>query len=141
MFFILSSYSFCKARIPFHSQINFAFSIQCPSMFRALRNADNDVLGATVLFPPLNLIGIYPDNVVSRNIEYIMSTTREDGQIRCLHGLRFVSMSWVIFGHTYYYICTSLTTGKLLISFCSELLAKFCNYLLYKLFYWCVALG
>uniref|UniRef100_A0A915ELE1 Nose resistant to fluoxetine protein 6 n=1 Tax=Ditylenchus dipsaci TaxID=166011 RepID=A0A915ELE1_9BILA len=50
---------------------------------------------------------------VPRNLEYIMSTNTESGQIRCLHGARFLSMSWIIFGHTYYYICTSLTTDNL----------------------------
>ncbi|KAI1727262.1 acyltransferase family domain-containing protein [Ditylenchus destructor] len=51
---------------------------------------------------------------IVRNIEYIMNTATEGGQIRCLHGARFFSMCWVIFGHTYYYICTSLTTDNLL---------------------------
>uniref|UniRef100_A0A914C2C8 Acyltransferase 3 domain-containing protein n=1 Tax=Acrobeloides nanus TaxID=290746 RepID=A0A914C2C8_9BILA len=47
------------------------------------------------------------------NIDYIMDTKTEGGQIRCLHGARFLSMCWIIFGHTYYYICTSLTTDNL----------------------------
>ncbi|KAI6197060.1 NRF domain-containing protein [Aphelenchoides besseyi] len=51
---------------------------------------------------------------VSRNLRYIMETKTEDGQIRCLHGARFLSMCWIIFGHTYYYICSSLTTDNLL---------------------------
>lgn len=44
-----------------------------------------------------------------------MNTSTETGQIRCLHGARFFSMSWVIFGHTYYYICTSFTTGNFIL--------------------------
>ncbi|KAI6183960.1 hypothetical protein M3Y97_00544800 [Aphelenchoides bicaudatus] len=51
---------------------------------------------------------------VSRNLKYIMDTRTEDGQIRCLHGARFLSMAWIIYGHTYYYICTSFTTDNLL---------------------------
>ncbi|CAK5090441.1 unnamed protein product [Meloidogyne enterolobii] len=51
---------------------------------------------------------------VARNLDYILDTRMEEGQIRCLHGARFLSMCWVIFGHTYYYICTSLTTDNLL---------------------------
>lgn len=52
---------------------------------------------------------------VARNMRYIMDTSSlESGQIRCLHGARFLAMAWVIFGHTYYYICTSFTTDNLL---------------------------
>ncbi|CAK5090994.1 unnamed protein product [Meloidogyne enterolobii] len=45
---------------------------------------------------------------VARNLDYILDTRMEEGQIRCLHGARFLSMCW------YYYICTSLTTDNLL---------------------------
>uniref|UniRef100_A0A1I7SSF4 NRF domain-containing protein n=1 Tax=Bursaphelenchus xylophilus TaxID=6326 RepID=A0A1I7SSF4_BURXY len=51
---------------------------------------------------------------MTKNVEYIMDTRTEKGQITCLHGCRFLSMCWIIFGHTYYYICTSLTTDNLL---------------------------
>ncbi|KAH7701377.1 hypothetical protein AAVH_31491 [Aphelenchoides avenae] len=52
---------------------------------------------------------------VARNLEYIMETKEaKAGQIRCLHGARFLSMCWIIFGHTYYYICTSLTMDNLI---------------------------
>jgi len=52
---------------------------------------------------------------LARNMRYIMDTSSlESGQIRCLHGCRFLAMAWVIFGHTYYYICTSFTTDNLL---------------------------
>ncbi|KAL3067933.1 hypothetical protein niasHT_037923 [Heterodera trifolii] len=43
-----------------------------------------------------------------------MDTRMEEGQIRCLHGARFLSMCWIIFGHTYYYIGTSFTGDNLL---------------------------
>ncbi|KAI6242646.1 NRF domain-containing protein [Aphelenchoides fujianensis] len=51
---------------------------------------------------------------ISRNLRYIMETKTEDGQIRCLHGARFLSMCWIVFGHTYYYVCATLTTDNLL---------------------------
>nr|CAD2180593.1 unnamed protein product [Meloidogyne enterolobii] len=47
---------------------------------------------------------------VARNLDYILDTRMEEGQIRCLHGARFLSMCWVIFGHTYYYIYNLLQT-------------------------------
>uniref|UniRef100_A0A183BTQ6 NRF domain-containing protein n=1 Tax=Globodera pallida TaxID=36090 RepID=A0A183BTQ6_GLOPA len=37
---------------------------------------------------------------MARNLDYIMDTRTEEGQIRCLHGARFLSMCWIIFGHT-----------------------------------------
>jgi hypothetical protein len=51
---------------------------------------------------------------IRRNTEQIMSTKTQDDQINCLHGARFLSMCWIIFGHTYYYICTSFTTDNLI---------------------------
>uniref|UniRef100_A0A914HG36 Nose resistant-to-fluoxetine protein N-terminal domain-containing protein n=1 Tax=Globodera rostochiensis TaxID=31243 RepID=A0A914HG36_GLORO len=51
---------------------------------------------------------------VARNLDYIMDTRTEEGQIRCLHGARFLSMCWIIFGHTYYYIATSFSADNLL---------------------------
>ncbi|CAJ0959873.1 unnamed protein product, partial [Mesorhabditis belari] len=40
-------------------------------------------------------------------------------QIDCLHGMRFLSMAWIILGHTYYYIGTSLTMDNLVPSLVS----------------------
>ncbi|XP_078581951.1 nose resistant to fluoxetine protein 6-like [Branchiostoma floridae x Branchiostoma japonicum] len=35
------------------------------------------------------------------NIGKVLSTKQAPGSIRCLHGIRFISMTWVILGHTY----------------------------------------
>uniref|UniRef100_A0A7E4V816 NRF domain-containing protein n=1 Tax=Panagrellus redivivus TaxID=6233 RepID=A0A7E4V816_PANRE len=51
---------------------------------------------------------------IKRNTEQLMDTSVDGDQIRCLHGARFLSMCWIIFGHTYYYICTSFTTDNLI---------------------------
>eukprot|EP00058_Branchiostoma_floridae_P002589 XP_002588077.1 hypothetical protein BRAFLDRAFT_83078 [Branchiostoma floridae] len=37
------------------------------------------------------------------NIGKLLSTKQAPGSIRCLHGIRFISMTWVILGHTYYF--------------------------------------
>ncbi|KAK6047974.1 hypothetical protein COOONC_14521 [Cooperia oncophora] len=42
----------------------------------------------------------------------ILRTSKKDGEVNCLHGVRFLSMCWIILGHTYYYIATSLTLGN-----------------------------
>lgn len=36
------------------------------------------------------------------NTKRLLKTTGDSGQISCLHGVRVVSMMWVIFGHTYH---------------------------------------
>eukprot|EP00058_Branchiostoma_floridae_P006674 XP_002592162.1 hypothetical protein BRAFLDRAFT_88115 [Branchiostoma floridae] len=35
------------------------------------------------------------------NIGKLLSTKQAPGSIKCLHGIRFISMTWVILGHTY----------------------------------------
>uniref|UniRef100_A0A158PCW7 NRF domain-containing protein n=1 Tax=Angiostrongylus cantonensis TaxID=6313 RepID=A0A158PCW7_ANGCA len=44
----------------------------------------------------------------------ILQTSKKEGEVDCLHGIRFLSMCWIILGHTYYYIGTSLTTDNLI---------------------------
>lgn len=43
----------------------------------------------------------------------ILQSKKNDREINSLHGVRFLSMCWIILGHTYYYIGTSLTTDNL----------------------------
>ncbi|KAF2881821.1 hypothetical protein ILUMI_24377 [Ignelater luminosus] len=38
------------------------------------------------------------------NTKKIVQTSDEPGQITCLHGIRVISMMWVVFGHRYSYI-------------------------------------
>ncbi|VDM54290.1 unnamed protein product [Angiostrongylus costaricensis] len=42
----------------------------------------------------------------------VLQTSKKEGEVDCLHGIRFLSMCWIILGHTYYYIGTSLTTDQ-----------------------------
>ncbi|MFH4981033.1 hypothetical protein AB6A40_007742 [Gnathostoma spinigerum] len=51
---------------------------------------------------------------VYTNGKVILRTEKGENQIHCLHGIRVLSMFWIILGHTYYYICTNLTTDNLL---------------------------
>ena len=37
---------------------------------------------------------------ISRNVERIFNTAQKPEDIHCLHGLRFISISWVILGHS-----------------------------------------
>ncbi|XP_066275301.1 nose resistant to fluoxetine protein 6-like [Branchiostoma lanceolatum] len=37
------------------------------------------------------------------NVGKLLSTRQAPGSIKCLHGIRFISMTWVILGHTYLY--------------------------------------
>ncbi|XP_078614290.1 nose resistant to fluoxetine protein 6-like [Branchiostoma floridae x Branchiostoma japonicum] len=37
------------------------------------------------------------------NIGKVLSTKQAPGSIKCLHGIRFISMTWVILAHTYLY--------------------------------------
>ncbi|XP_077982994.1 nose resistant to fluoxetine protein 6-like [Glandiceps talaboti] len=38
---------------------------------------------------------------LNRNLAMILNTTQPDKAIRSLHGIRFISMTWVILGHTF----------------------------------------
>ncbi|XP_066275162.1 nose resistant to fluoxetine protein 6-like [Branchiostoma lanceolatum] len=38
---------------------------------------------------------------VYTNVRKLLNTKQAPGSIKCLHGIRFISMTWVILGHTY----------------------------------------
>ena len=40
---------------------------------------------------------------VTRNTGKIISTERRVGSMHCLHGIRTISMLWVMYGHCYYF--------------------------------------
>ncbi|XP_076316098.1 nose resistant to fluoxetine protein 6-like isoform X3 [Tachypleus tridentatus] len=40
------------------------------------------------------------------NGQKILDTTSTKGQLECVHGIRFITMSWIILGHTYYFAIT-----------------------------------
>jgi hypothetical protein len=44
------------------------------------------------------------------NIIKIFKIEKNEGQLECLHGIRFFSMAWVVLGHTYAF--SSAITGK-----------------------------
>uniref|UniRef100_A0A0K0EV77 Nose resistant to fluoxetine protein 6 (inferred by orthology to a C. elegans protein) n=1 Tax=Strongyloides venezuelensis TaxID=75913 RepID=A0A0K0EV77_STRVS len=48
------------------------------------------------------------------NGKYVLAKNKLTDQIDCLHGARVLSMMWIILGHTYWYICTSLTADNVL---------------------------
>ncbi|CEF71441.1 Acyltransferase 3 domain and Nose resistant-to-fluoxetine protein, N-terminal domain-containing protein [Strongyloides ratti] len=48
------------------------------------------------------------------NGKYVLAKNKITDQIDCLHGARVLSMMWIILGHTYWYICTSLTADNVL---------------------------
>ncbi|VDK75228.1 unnamed protein product [Anisakis simplex] len=48
------------------------------------------------------------------NGKAVLRTEKGGNQIHCLHGMRVMSMFWIILGHTYYYIVASLTVDNLL---------------------------
>nr|CDJ90705.1 Hypothetical protein CBG06590 [Haemonchus contortus] len=52
-------------------------------------------------------------SVYTNGVE-ILRTSKKEGEVDCLHGIRFLSMCWIILGHTYYYIGTSLTLDNLI---------------------------
>lgn len=94
---------------------------------------------------------------LARNLEYILDTRMEEGQIRCLHGsvekhwkyIVYIKVPdfWACVGSSlvirfafgtieclcwlhslqYYYICTSLTTGKLLKKVLKRVLQTICS--------------
>ncbi|XP_035683589.1 nose resistant to fluoxetine protein 6-like [Branchiostoma floridae] len=47
------------------------------------------------------------------NIGKLLSTSQAPGAIKCLHGIRFLSMSWVILGHTYAFAEPVIDNGSL----------------------------
>ncbi|VDK58560.1 unnamed protein product [Cylicostephanus goldi] len=69
------------------------------------------------LFPPSErnshlFIRIILAYSVYTNGQEILKTTKKEGEVNCLHGIRFLSMCWIILGHTYYYIGKSLIIGR-----------------------------
>ena len=43
----------------------------------------------------------------------ILDTTQKEGNINVLHGLRFISMTWVILGHTFIFGAAYIGTMKI----------------------------
>lgn len=73
--------------------------------------AQNEPSGDAEQHPFIKFILAYS---VYRNGSEILVSKRKAGEINPLHGVRFLSMSWIILGHTYYYIGSSLTTDNLI---------------------------
>ncbi|XP_035660415.1 nose resistant to fluoxetine protein 6-like [Branchiostoma floridae] len=45
---------------------------------------------------------------VYNNIEKLLSTKQSPDSITCLHGIRFLSLTWIVLGHTYYFSLESV---------------------------------
>ena len=45
------------------------------------------------------------------NVIKIFKISKSEGQLECLHGIRFFSMAWVVLGHTYAF--SAALAGKL----------------------------
>ncbi|XP_064650020.1 nose resistant to fluoxetine protein 6-like [Lineus longissimus] len=43
----------------------------------------------------------------------MLGTAQPEGSLRAVHGIRFISMSWVILGHTFFFLLTSQTLGNI----------------------------
>lgn len=48
-----------------------------------------------------------------QNTRNLLKTTQREGDINCLHGLRFISMSWVILGHSFFFMVSFIGTVKM----------------------------
>lgn len=46
--------------------------------------------------------GIFTAFSLYKNGKQLLRTDRRRGSIGCLDGLRFISICWIIYGHTYY---------------------------------------
>ena len=53
--------------------------------------------------PTLNLNSFVRAFSAIRNTKKIFSIKENDESLSCLHGIRFLSMTWVILGHTFYF--------------------------------------
>uniref|UniRef100_A0A1I8IL75 NRF domain-containing protein n=1 Tax=Macrostomum lignano TaxID=282301 RepID=A0A1I8IL75_9PLAT len=62
-------------------------------------------IAADMLPLPLRLLLCFS---VLTNARKIADVSHSEGTLTCVHGLRFLSMSWVILGHTYYFAFGSL---------------------------------
>ena len=49
------------------------------------------------------------------NTSALLNTEQQASNITCIHGIRFLSMTWIVIGHTTVYYCIRLL-GKLLAS-------------------------
>ncbi|CAL1261955.1 unnamed protein product [Larinioides sclopetarius] len=50
------------------------------------------------------------------NGEKLLNTAKSEGQIPCLHGIRFLSMNWVILLHTYMYMVSLISNSDQVIN-------------------------
>ena len=49
------------------------------------------------------------------NTSALLDSEQQPSDITCIHGIRFLSMTWIVIGHTTVYYCIRLL-GKLLVS-------------------------
>ena len=56
------------------------------------------------------------------NGKKLLGTKKVEGNIDCLNGIRFFSMSWVVLGHSWYIISLTPWTNQLAVNYVSLLL-------------------
>jgi hypothetical protein len=59
------------------------------------------------------------------NLMKIFSINKQEGQLDCLNGIRFLSMGWVVLGHVFFYFAGSNLIG-IFIYIYSLILINFC---------------
>lgn len=55
-----------------------------------------------ILIMTISRTGIFTAFSLYKNGKELLRTDRRQGSIGCLDGLRFISICWIIYGHTYY---------------------------------------
>ena len=59
------------------------------------------------------------------NGKKLLGTKKVEGNIDCLNGIRFFSMSWVVLGHSWYIISLTPWTNQLAVNYVSWSLLEF----------------
>lgn len=79
----------------------------------------NSVNGNFRIYFAQNKLGIIQDAILSfsliKNLKSLL-TNNSQSDIGCLHGIRFLSLSWVILGHTYIFVLSSIENPIFLLS-------------------------
>ncbi|XP_064616438.1 nose resistant to fluoxetine protein 6-like isoform X2 [Liolophura sinensis] len=108
-FFILvgTVYDVCILQIPSSIRLSEKRSIQAIQdekttlIYSGASNPKGGDEFQQVASPPSILAKCLASFSVYTNGRKILSTAQAPGSLNCLHGIRFLSMSWVILGHTY----------------------------------------
>ena len=89
-----------------------------PSQLKAFMVcAHSSVYTQSITFSPGLPVGIFGRFLLcfafTLNLSKLMDTRQKDTSIRSMNGIRFISMTWVILGHTLFFIIVYGITSKL----------------------------